>query len=187
MALPTSTATSPSTSPRISKPWWMDKSAQSRTGCRVNRLGVLQALRYSPRVIFNGCGGERFVFNADVLARNVVTMEPIGTMKAQMNKTVEQIPSLPLGGVASNEPPAEPAKRAGLSGVTPLESGSVAYQRVHGSASANAAIAVEDVEVDENGSVARGREAGSRERISRPKYWAWCVLGEGTPRFLYSG
>ena len=103
---------------------------------------------------FNARAAERFVFNANAQARDLTTVSQTGTIRAQMSKEIA-VP--PIAGPAepAPNPQTDSCFRAQLRRtISQLHENANA-----GNASGNAAFAVEDVQVDENGDLAKGRDA----------------------------
>lgn len=96
---------------------------------------------------------ERFIFNADGLAREVTTVTPIGITKEQMRGNVE----LPVASEVVFRPSVQTER--GFEERVRKTLASLHLNVLAGNASANEVLAVRDVRNDENGVITSGREA----------------------------
>lgn len=102
---------------------------------------------------FNVMSGEFFTFNGDTEAREVVTVTPLGIMQDQMRGVLEPAK-------VSNDSLKQAAKRdAEYVKVVKRKLASIHLASNAGNLDVIAKLAVDRVEVDENGSVSYGKEA----------------------------
>ena len=103
---------------------------------------------------YNVRSAEHFIFNGDAEAREVVTVTPTRVMKKQMTGEIE----VPY--VCSNVSlKVNPQTNLGFRELIRKNMAALHLNVMAGDADKNAVFATEDVEVDENGDVSRGREA----------------------------
>lgn len=103
---------------------------------------------------FNVLGAERFIFDSEALLHDLVTVDPIGLVKAQMSHTAVA-PAVPSPIVSKPNPQAPESYRDLL-----RHNMALLHSNVNaGNAAANAALAAGSVEVVENDAVACGRDA----------------------------
>ena len=96
---------------------------------------------------------ERFIFDADGLAREVTTVTPVGLLKEQMQGAVEILPAaeVVLKQSVQTDSTFQGRNRKTLA--------SLHFNVLAGNASANELLAAENVQSDENGVVTTGRDA----------------------------
>ncbi|KAL9125667.1 MAG: hypothetical protein Q9217_005162 [Psora testacea] len=114
-------------------------------------------LQPEPGGYFNALGVERFVFNNEGEVRDLVTVDQVGRMQAQMKGEETEVPE--AGTPAVFELPENPQTEVEYRALLRVNMAALHMNVNTGNASANANLAVEDVEVDQSGEVKRGREA----------------------------
>jgi hypothetical protein len=130
-----------------------------RYGATLYRLqgfqsGDFSGVPFKEGTRYNAHGTEMWEFGEEGLLKNLVTVDQIGVIRAQFNGSVEVPPFTP------HDPPVEnPQTSEGYREMLRRNINMLQENISEGHPERNAALAVEDVEVDENGVVSRGRDA----------------------------
>ena len=118
------------------------------------QTGPLAGLPLQENGRFRAMGAELMKFNEEALLEDLITVDPIAIIQAQMSHQIEPSPATNSTLLREN-PQTSPEYRAQLK-----QNLKLLHRNVNaGNAAINANAAVENVEVNENGEVQQGRDA----------------------------